>query len=308
MDVAGEEDLFRRIFRCAHAPHLACADDEWLAAPCRERDGRPSVRPVVWSRRNGPWRRVDVLWVGAAPGNAGGRGSGALGAHGTRIPFGGDIAGANLEVLMASAGLDRNRTFIVAALNQLPLRGGGEPRPAEILAPIGGYENSFALLRDSVLACRPRLIIALGNVALRALAGALRRSVSVRLPGLAGLQWRGLRRHEWLPLDTALDPDPGFRATWEQIAGATGGPAILWTLHPSAQNMSPFAGVQTAFHARMLETRRAIRRAVEQVLGQAVPRARPELPRDGIYALPEWQSLIAPRLTPLLDRWRERGV
>lgn len=307
-DGAREADRFREIFRRAHALHLACAEDEWLAMPCCEPDGSPCLRPLVWSRRNGPWRHVDVLWVGAAPGNAGGRGSGTLGAHGTRIPFGGDIAGANLEVLMGSAGVNRNQTFIVAALNQLPQRGGGEPRPAEILAPIGLYEDGLALLRDAVIACRPRLIIALGNVALRALAGAVRRGLSVRLPGLAGLQRRGLHRHGWLRLDTALDPDPAFRETWVHESGASDWPALLWTLHPSAQNMSPFAGEQTAFHARLLETRRAVRTAVTEALGQALPDERPELPRDGIYALPEWESLIAPRLAPLLDRWRDRGV
>src|SRR5688500_15695987 len=83
-----EEERFREIFRRVHAEHAACVDDEWLMSACRSRAGTPA-QPVVWSRRNGPWHRVEILFVGAAPGNAGGKGKGDQGAHGTRIPFGG---------------------------------------------------------------------------------------------------------------------------------------------------------------------------------------------------------------------------
>jgi uracil-DNA glycosylase len=113
------------------------------------------------------------MFVGAAPGNAGGKGGGLLGAHGTRIPFGGDIAGANLDALLGSIGLDRNHTFLTAALNQLPAAGGGEPATAEIMAPVGAWRSSLHLLRATVLACGPVLIVALGNVAIRALVAAL---------------------------------------------------------------------------------------------------------------------------------------
>src|SRR5688572_4876073 len=66
-----EEQRFRDIFRSMHAEHPNCLADEWLSTPCRLEDGTAVNRPVAWSRRNGPWRRADLLWVGAAPGNAG---------------------------------------------------------------------------------------------------------------------------------------------------------------------------------------------------------------------------------------------
>src|SRR5438477_7330390 len=142
-----DQARFRAIFEQIHAQHPKCLHDEWLNEPCRMADGTLLDRPVAWSRRNGPWHRVDILWVGAAPGNAGGKGAGNMGAHATRIPFGGDIAGANLDALLSSIGITRNDTFITAALNSLPAAGGGEPRPAEIAAPVGAYPSSLHSLR-----------------------------------------------------------------------------------------------------------------------------------------------------------------
>src|SRR5262245_31682642 len=98
------EQRFQAIFRKLHAHHPNCLRDEWVSTPCADAKGNPVPRPIVWSRRNGPWQRSAVLFIGAAPGNAGGKGAGIMGAHGTRIPFGGDIAGANLDVLLASIG------------------------------------------------------------------------------------------------------------------------------------------------------------------------------------------------------------
>ncbi|HUF51474.1 MAG TPA: uracil-DNA glycosylase family protein [Longimicrobiales bacterium] len=314
-----EVERFRRIFRHVHASHRSCRDDEWLSEPCRDADGSLAERPIVWSRRNGPWRRVPVLWVGAAPGNAGGLGSGDLGAHGTRIPFGGDIAGANLDVLLSSIGITRNETFIVAAYNQLPARGGGEPSAAELAAPVGAYPDSGALLRDTVIAAGPALIIALGNVALRTLAAALTRAYTapagrptaaprLRLPAQKRLHDAGLARgfvHDWpdtLPLAT------GFRAAWRAAWGDEPAIRVLPVLHPSAQNMSPFAGTATLFHTRMLDTRQALVAAARTVLGWAPPAQRPHLPDDGIYALPEWRGRIAQRQARYDELWRERGV
>lgn len=298
------EDAFRTIFRAAHADHAACATDEWLHAPCRGRDGQPRP-PLVWSRRNGPWRPVPVLFVGAAPGNAGGRGRGPLGAHGTRIPFGGDVAGANLEVLLGSVGLDRNRVFLVAAYNQLPARGGGEPTAAEILAPVGRYPSSLALLRDTVLACQPRLVVALGNIALRALAAAV--ADLPRLPSLGLLAAAGLVRGRLLPWPPAFRHAP-FLAAWAARTDAPL-PPWLWLYHPSAQTMSPYARPQTAFVARMRLTRDALRAAVAQALPEhPLPDVRPAPPTDGIYALPEWRERIAPRLAELDARWRALGL
>ncbi|HUE77079.1 MAG TPA: uracil-DNA glycosylase family protein [Longimicrobiales bacterium] len=309
-------ERFREIYRRAHADHAECVADEWLTEPCRLADGRPAERPLVWSRRNGPWRRVDVLWVGAAPGNAGGRGAGGMGAHATRIPFGGDVAGANLDLLLESIGLDRNATFIVAALNQLPEAGGGEPRVSELRRAVGAYRSSAHLLRDTILAAGPRLLVALGNVAVRTAIAAARLASRERLmlPGLARLGSAGLTRGEASPWPEPLPPDPGFLRAWSESNGDAPLPQLLWLLHPSAQNMSPYAGRETVFHSRMVETRAALRAAVAEVIGDgrgADPSAAEGLPggrESGIYALAEWREAIGPRHRDLIRLWREKGL
>jgi hypothetical protein len=311
MSEADEQRPFRDLFRRIHADHADCGNDEWLMEPCRERDGSPAERPIAWSRRNGPWRPVEILWVGAAPGNAGGMGSGELGAHGTRIPFGGDIAGGNLDVLLSSVGLDRNSTFIVAALNQLPERGGGEPRVAELLQPVGEVPTSLHVVRETLLATGPRLVVCLGNVALRSAVASARLESGGRiaLPGLGRLRDAGVDRGVATGWPAGLAPDDGFARSWAERWRGAPLPDLLWLLHPSAQNMSPYAGVDTAFHDRMLGTLASLRRAVTSVLDKAVPGARPSIPMSGgVYALPEWRDAVAPRHAELDRLWRERGV
>lgn len=248
------------------------------------------------------------MWVGAAPGNAGGRGAGQLGAHGTRIPFGGDVAGANLDVLLGSIGITRNDTFITAALNSLPAAGGGEPTFAELAAPVGDYPSSLHLLRDTARACGPRLIVALGNVGLRALMGAAQLAqAGVTLPTQRRLEKAGLARHRAIAWPPDLQPDPSFVASWQERWHREL-PFILWLTHPSAQNMSPYAGVHTAFHTRMLESRDALRAAVKEIPGWKLPEHRGRHPNDGIYALKEWVELAGPRHQQLDVLWRAKGV
>ncbi len=247
--------------------------------------------------------------MGAAPGNAGGMGAGAMGAHGTRIPFGGDVAGANLDVLLESVGLDRNSTFIVAALNQLPDRGGGEPRVAELRRRVGEYGSSVHLLRDTILAAAPRLVVALGNVALRTTIAAARVADRDRLtlPGLARLGAAGLARGHASPWPAAHAPDDAFLEAWAAGNGDSPLPHVLWLLHPSAQNMSPYAGTGTVFHTRMVETRDTLRAAVAAVIGAgsgSVVSGR----EGGIYALSEWRESIGPRHRDLIGLWREKGL
>lgn len=303
-------DRYADIFRRAHAHHPACLEDPWLARPCRRADGTEDERSLVWSRRNGPWTHHETLWVGAAPGNAGGMGSGRMGAHATRIPFGGDIAGANLDVLLSSVGLNRNQTFIVAALNQLPERGGGEPRVAEMRAPVGAIPTSAHLLRETILAAAPRLIVALGNVALRTTVAATRIDGRPRLtlPGLERLKSAGLARGHARSWPDAFAPDETFRREWSVVREGAPLPDLLWLLHPSAQNMSPFAGPETVFHQRMVDTVAELRRAVGQLPGWRLPRRRPDPPREGIYALPDWREAVGPRHAELDARWRAKGV
>jgi uracil-DNA glycosylase family 4 len=301
---------FRRIYRQVHAGHPGCLRDEWLGAPCADAGG-PVARPIAWSRRNGPWRRHEMLWVGAAPGNAGGRGAGDLGAHATRIPFGGDIAGANLDVLLGSIGSSRNDSFITAALNHLPQAGGGEPTPAEIAAPVGTVPSSIHLLRDTIIAVGPQLIVALGNVAARACfaAFALRAGDLPRLPTLQRLQRAGLTRN--VLFHVTGDPavlSADFRKAWGKTWNEEPELELLLLTHPSGQNMSPFARPETAFHQRMIEARDALRAAVSQRFARDLPSARPPLPGEGIYALPEWRERIGPHHARLDALWRARGV
>lgn len=309
MSESDAEARYRRIFRLAHAQHPPCLADEWLSAPCEGRNGEAAT-PLVWSRRNGPWTRHDVLWVGAAPGNAGGMGRGDMGAHGTRIPFGGDIAGGNLDVLLGSIGLDRNRTYIVAALNQLPERGGGEPRVAELRQPVGELPSSLHLLRETLLAAAPRLVVALGNVAIRSTVAAarLRDKARLTLPGLARLRAAGLERGRVAAWPEAFGADREFRDAWAGLRDDEPLPRLLWLLHPSAQNMSPYAAEDTVFHQRMVDTVAALRAGVRDALGEEPPTRRREPPTDGIYALPEWREAVGPRHAELGRLWHEKGV
>ena len=301
------EARFRAIFQRIHAGHPNCLADEWLMESCADPTGHPVDRPVVWSRRNGPWLQSDILWIGAAPGNAGGMGGGPMGAHGTRIPFGGDIAGANLAALMGSIGLDRNQTFIAASYNQLPARGGGEPTSAELNAPVGAYPSSIHIVRDTILAACPRLIVALGNVALRTVAGSVRITEATRIPSLARLQSIGLTRNQWTLWPEHLPLDDEFMAEW-RAQGTADWPALLWLTHPSAQNMSPFARTDTLFYQRLVEARAALAEANRALGLREPPAIRPHDPLHGIYALPEWRKLIAPRHRQLDALWRSKGI
>ena len=301
--MSGEEARFAEIFRRIHAKHPVCLRDEWLTEPC------PIPRPIAWSRRNGPWKQVPLLWVGAAPGNAGGKGSGILGAHGTRIPFGGDVAGANLDALFGSIGITRNDTFITASLNSLPAAGGGEPKFAELSEPVGDYESSLHSLRDTILAAGPEMIVALGNVGLRALIAASRLELDgVSLPTQRKLEKSGFMRHDAIDWPDDVAPDADFLNVWRSNWSARALPFILWLTHPSAQNMSPYAGVQTLFHTRMLEARDALRFAVKEKLGWKLPKRRAPYPKNGIYALKEWRELVGPRHEQLDRLWRDKGV
>ena len=303
-----EEKRFQQIFRKLHAHHPNCLKDEWVSEPCALSKTKPDPRPIAWSRRNGPWRHSALLWVGAAPGNAGGKGSGILGAHATRIPFGGDVAGANLDVLLGSIGITRNDTFITASLNSLPAAGGGEPTLAELSAQVGDYESSLHSLRDTILAVGPQMIVALGNVGLRSTIASTRLdSDGIVLPTQRKLEKAGFTRYESIGWPTDLAPDEPFMNEWRQ-RWSRDLPWLLWLTHPSAQNMSPYAREETAFHTRMLDTRDALRSAVQQRLGWKLPRQRALYPSDGIYDLKEWRELVGPRHTQLDALWRDKGV
>jgi hypothetical protein len=160
------------------------------------------------------------------------------------------------------------------------------------------------LLRDTLLATRPKLIVALGNIGLRALMAAARLSLDgVKLPSQAKLERAGLARGRAVAWPAMIPPDDDFsHAIGRKL------PTLLWLTHPSAQNMSPYARKETLFHQRMLEARHALRRAVRAELGWTPPKERAPYPATGVYALKEWRELIGPRHEMLSELWREKGV
>jgi hypothetical protein len=150
----------------------------------------------------------------------------------------------------------------------------------EIAEPVGDYPDSIALLRDTIIAAGPRLVVALGNVALRVLTArphaARRPSPADRppVPDRSGCRHcsaaatRACSAGLWPPW-----PRGAAARRWLPAAGTTPGGSprstVLPLLHPSAQNMSPFAGEETIFHRRMLQTRDALRAAPCAVLGRS---------------------------------------
>jgi uracil-DNA glycosylase len=114
-------------------------------------------RRRVLSRLNGA-PEAEVLFVGEAPGRRGAE------LHG--VPFYGDIAGRNFEQLLDAAALERDRVFVTNAVLCNPQTATGNNRPpasAEIAA-------CGAWLRETIQLVDPGLVVALGAVALRALA------------------------------------------------------------------------------------------------------------------------------------------
>lgn len=130
------------------------ADLRRSAAACR---ACPRMVPgsAVLDLPSGP---RPLLFVGEAPGR--------LGAARTGVPFRGDAAGTRFERLLAEARLTRADAAVTNAVLCLPLDERGRnrrPQPAEVRA-CGGY------LRAVLELTRPEAVIALGAVALAALA------------------------------------------------------------------------------------------------------------------------------------------
>ena len=128
------------------------------------------------------------------------------------------------------------------------------------------------------------------------------------LPSLEQLQSLGLARNVAVPWPADWLPGEGFCATWLETGSEEALPHILWLTHPSAQNMSPYARRETAFHIRMLDALAALQGAARSVLGYNISHHHNVPPATGIYALPEWRELIAPRHNELARLWHEKGV
>lgn len=113
-------------------------------------------RTKVLSEKNG---NVDskVVFVGEAPGR--------LGADRTGIPFHGDRAGGNFELLLQSAGLERQRVFITNAVLCNPRDEKGN-NSAPNNEEVRNCSLHLSILIDII---EPELIVPLGQCALRSL-------------------------------------------------------------------------------------------------------------------------------------------
>ena len=126
------------------------------AGTCRICERMADCRAVL-SRANGQLS-ARILFVAEAPGRLGGARTG--------IPLAGDQSGRNFEQLLAAAGLDRRDVFITNAVlcNPRDARGrNAAPTTREI-------HNCSPFLRRTIDLVDPAMVVALGVVALKALA------------------------------------------------------------------------------------------------------------------------------------------
>jgi uracil-DNA glycosylase family 4 len=127
---------------------------------------------------NGP-ASAEVMFVGEAPGRFGAGRSG--------VPFLGDESGRRFESLLADAGLTREGVFVTNAVLCNPLDAQGRnrrPKAAEI-ARCSGF------LRRQVVAVNPAIVVALGGVALDALARIEAHGLSLRQTCARPRAWFG---------------------------------------------------------------------------------------------------------------------
>jgi len=123
-----------------------------------------SARVLNYSAGN---LNAELFFVGEAPGR--------LGADETEVPFHGDTSGKNFEDLLAFAGISRNDIFVTNAVLCNPKDKDGNnatPTPAEVA-------NCQSFLVRQIELLNPKIIVTLGNTALRALAGIEAHSLSL---------------------------------------------------------------------------------------------------------------------------------
>jgi uracil-DNA glycosylase family 4 len=148
-------------------------------------------QPHVLSDANGPVPCA-IMLVGEAPGR--------LGASRSGVPFSGDESGRRFERLLAAAGWERNQVFVTNAVICGPVDAQGRnrtPTASEVT-------RCSRFLSRQVNLVDPVLVVAMGAVALRALALVSRHQLMVRDAVHDPLQWYG----RWL----AAAYHPGARA------------------------------------------------------------------------------------------------
>jgi uracil-DNA glycosylase family 4 len=110
----------------------------------------------VLSEFNGDWK-ADIVFIAEAPGR--------LGAEKTGIPLFGDRTGDRFDKLLREMQLERRSVFITNAILCNPRDGDGNNDSPK------GYEirNCSQLLGRTIEAVNPRIVVALGRIALEAL-------------------------------------------------------------------------------------------------------------------------------------------
>lgn len=122
---------------------------------------------------------ADVIIVAEAPGR--------LGADRSGIPFSGDQSGRHFEQLLEEAGLDRDSVFITNAVlcNPRDARGRNAPPTTNEL------RNCQVHLQEIVAIIQPRYVVALGQVALKALHGLARHDIVLARDAGHAWPWNG---------------------------------------------------------------------------------------------------------------------
>jgi uracil-DNA glycosylase len=134
----------------------------------------------VLSDLNGDWKAA-VVFVAEAPGR--------LGAEKTGIPLFGDRTGDRFEQLLHEMRLERHEVFITNAIlcNPRDKRGNNDsPRSSEV-------HNCSGLLRRTLETVNPKVVVALGRIALEALKLVLPHDASLR-DDVAKIRSWGARR------------------------------------------------------------------------------------------------------------------
>ncbi|MFN8533671.1 MAG: uracil-DNA glycosylase [Dehalococcoidia bacterium] len=144
---------------------------------CRRCPAMEGRRRVLSPANGSPGARV--LFVAEAPGRLGGERTG--------IPLSGDQTGRNFSRLLEVSGLSRSEVFITNAVLCNPGRGerNRPPTSAEIA-------NCRDHLARTICLVDPPVVVALGAVALRALAAIAPHSLTLRTVGEAA-PWNGRR-------------------------------------------------------------------------------------------------------------------
>jgi DNA polymerase len=135
-------------------------------------------RVRLLSEQNGP-AHAEVMLVGEAPGR--------LGAARTGVPFEGDESGRRLDRLLAAAGWRRSELFITNAVLCNPLDESARNRPPRAFE----IANCNGWLAAQIDVIQPRLVVALGAVALGALSLVAPHHRTVRDSANPPIAWHG---------------------------------------------------------------------------------------------------------------------